>query len=110
LWREALLVRTVVLGSGGRVVIRVIFVRGESRGLVVFPVGEVRVPWELKREMWLVVGRGYWIGDRYVRRVSGSRFLRRVCLRPGGLLLLRSHRLGLRLRPAIHHQYMSSYF
>lgn len=86
-----------------------IVVRGGSRGLVGLLIGEMTVLWELKLEMWLGEERVCWIGDRYVRRGSANRSLRMECLRPGGLLLLRSHRLGLRSLPAIHHQFVFRY-
>jgi hypothetical protein len=49
------------------------------------------------RGMWLRVERECWIEGRPGRRGSENRSLRRGCLRPTGLRLLRSHRLGLRV-------------
>jgi hypothetical protein len=69
-------------------------------------VAEGQVLLGAKWEMWLGVERECWIEVRYVKRGNGNRFLRKGCLRPAGLLLLRSHLLGLRLRPTAHDQCM----
>ena len=87
--------------SGGRLIL-VGAVRGESR---VLDVWKIVVAWDLlmgRQEIWVLWGRVLWIELLCVKR--GSRFLRRGCLRPVGLLLLRSCRLLLHVRPTILYQ------